>query len=269
MKAHRDILNALYHVSPTFVGNTDWTPEAKHYCELLCMTADFYSCQQILDLHIDNYLRQQSESILMDFEEAPVQMLSFGLNIKSSFVTKEACVHIIGENVKSYAAMRSELVGLEMAELINEKRTALAEQLRAVDFELLRLQLFISPNNERDHRARQIAVNVFRQHITNRLDMGQLSELGTNFAVPYREIARGAIPDDVHIAETHCPPSSHVKALRFGFQIAMRELVDEAKEIVDPVLQDVTQLKGGYNVDGKLLCMGISDEELPWVAKKD
>lgn len=120
---------------------------------------------------------------------------------------------------------------LNMADLIDAKSAALAEQQRTVDFNLLRPS---QPKNKFSSIA-SIAINVFRQYVSDELDADRLSGLGTKYAAPYRQIERGSIPDAEFEAEEHFPLASQMKPFKREFEDGMRNVLQNARSIVAPL----------------------------------
>lgn len=161
-----------------------------------------------------SYLRGDPEYILWNCEEHPAAMERLVVDLQSPLVTKEACIHLTGEDSQSYTARHATLVELGMAELIYANRRLLAERLRAIDFAFLRLDI------PAEVKAGHLAISAFRQSISSDLDLSKASNMGRSYPSTYQESLAASRKASINMLEVNFrgPATSTVSGAVSGLQ---------------------------------------------------
>ena len=266
LRAHQDMLRILYHVSAAF--NHSSSEAAKSSILQLAKAADMYGCEAVAKLPIESHLRLYRTEVLELCVKDPIDMLQLAKTVKSEWIFMEAATNILGRSKDFYDKAQPKLVELQIAELLNKKRSEFTEKLQSVEFALFRMQ----PTST-DVCYAVTAVSFFRQWLSEKLEEGKGSSLGPGYALAYHTIASKNFSFSV--------ASQKKSALDFMVTLFSNgaEMVGElesfleavfatAADTIQPILKDITRRQHKTkDVHPSLLFMGVNDDELPWVTK--
>lgn len=264
MKAHRNVLNTLYHVAPAW-GNGTFDEILESMLELV-LTAKMYGCETVVKIHVEAFLRQHRSKALEYCRSEPVRMLEVAMNFESDYIFEEAATNLLGRSARTWEQSHADLERMNIAAMMDRKRKIFVATLRDVEYSLFRMVAA----NERTGQAR-IATNFFRHWLVALLDEGNGSELGPGYASVYHTIAAGFFCEQAAQRQTVVEfmegQYSNAQTMVTRIENHLKAVFKEAEKIIEPILEDKTlfqdQKKDPYRA---LLFMTVEEEDLPWVA---
>ncbi|KAK5127121.1 hypothetical protein LTR85_008481 [Meristemomyces frigidus] len=264
-KAHQDMLGTLYHLAPAFSHEN--FENAKASILLLANVADIYGCQHVTKMHIESHLRLYRTEVLELCAKDPLDMLELAMAVKSEWIFMEAATNLIGRSKRFFESSQLQLSKLGIADLMDTKRTELREKLQACEYEMFRMQ----PVTTEDWKH-IVAINYFRQWLSERLKDGQGSELAPGYGDLYHSICSTS----ASVRAARKPKVLDFTTILFNnaaetineLMPSVNTAFDSAAAIVQPLRQDTTRRQSKHSdMHRSLTFMGIGDEELPWVKK--
>lgn len=265
IKAHKDMLGTLYHCVPGL--DPVVCAKARMSIMLLADVAVTYGCEHVVKLHLDAYTNHFRVDVRDLCATDPVGMLEMAMKIKSHWVFTEASTNFLGASKQAYDAARPKLLELGLAVLMDSKRAAFVEKLKACE-----LALFCMQPEDKGHQRSQIAHDFFCQWLREQITDGKGSGLIGGYGYVYHAIAS----DEIFTRESrHKALSDYVDGARFkGVKdvpqlfLWVQGVFTSAAKIVEPLLKQVTQRRNmTLDPHRTLTFMGIEEEELPWIKK--
>lgn len=260
--AHKDMLAALYHLPPTFSHESFASAQASIL--RLANVAGIYDCEHVVKAPIESHLRLYKDEVLESCSNNPTDMLELSMAVKSEWIFMEAATHLLGRNKVQYDAAQPKLNELNIATLLNKKRSQFIEMLQVCEYTLLRLE---APASDRRHQDSYpyVSMGAFRQWICNGLAEGIGSSLGEDYANMYYTIGSGCREAFGTVCGKFAVQGDRDQLVR-ALQPYLGDILARAQVIIQPLLKEVSrrQFPNAYGyVD--LTCMAIGDAELPWV----
>lgn len=268
IKAHQDLLGMIYYVSPTFSHSSFET--AKLSIMGIAKLAETYGCEHVTKIHIENHLRLYKAEVLELCATDPVSMLQLAIATRSEWIFMEAATNLIGGAQASFDLALEDLKELQIADLMEKKRSLFKATLRDCEFDMFQIQARSQENRWPIH----FAVSFFRQWLTEQLSLGQGSRLAFGYAQLYHMVAYrlppppyvfGPLPIEQHMVKFYG------SATPAGIEVVSQEVTRifaAAAAIIQPILIDKTRRQDKSNpMQRNLTFMGIEDEEIPWFKK--
>lgn len=261
LKAHQDMLGTLYHVQPAFSHSS--FESARRSILLLADVAKVYDCEHVIKLHIENHLRLYRTEVLDLCASNPLEMLALATAAKSEWIYMEAATNLLGRSNRFFHEAQDDLIELGIADMLNKKRAEFVARLLACELALFRVQ----PSSTGIWPP-LMAVACFRQWLGEQLQANKGSGLDPGYASIYHSIARGKYSIKKRAQEYLDSTFTGSNNMLPEMQTELGTIFTSAAQIVQPILVDLTR-RQNKTVDAhrSLLCMGIDDDELPWVKK--
>lgn len=195
IKAHQDMLGALYHVTPSCTKQA-YAYQSLEHLTAFARTAGMYGCEAVVKLPVEKHLYENRDKVLRNCTQNPVGMLALALALKINWVFMEASTNILCSAKIAWGNAQVALTKLGVQALFKHKRSEFITRFKDCEFKLLKMTI---SSDQTSSQMRFMAINYFRQWLTDKFmnDLG--SGLGNGYAHPYRQIRlwnRSEVIDD-------------------------------------------------------------------------
>lgn len=185
IRAHRDLLGALYHVPTNLASHT--ISYAEDLIKKMMHIAVVYDCERIAKVYIESHLSTRREAVLEICSSSPLRILELAMHLECGWIFQEAATNLLGRSNRFYEDAEEPLADLDLTELMDEKRRAFVSKLKECELEMFQIQPAISKKHA---WVTYHAVAFFREWLANRVGRGQGSGLAPGYANLYHVIVR-------------------------------------------------------------------------------
>jgi len=267
VEATQAVLDFIYHVQAGILSQLPWDSNAQSWILTLVEVADFYDCTSVLKGHLRNYFQDHAVPVGMQCRRDPIGMLTFATKVESDLVAMECCTWLVAQNDEQWMSTLPRLKALgDISIGIIETRREIELEIKEVDLELFRILPPVQERYRRTLHSDQAAISYFRQWLA---DKKGNSDLGPNYAKLYRDIAHGnvagqATRSDLFYYLDENDDAAYVDEVR----TSLSRILEEACEIVRPLLRDVSKCTTIGDAPEVLRIMTVSSFDLPWNKKR-
>ncbi|KAF2766520.1 hypothetical protein EJ03DRAFT_330015 [Teratosphaeria nubilosa] len=260
--AHKNLFCAIYHCILSLNGKS--FEEAKASIEVLMNIAEMYGCEDVVKKDIELHIWHFRQSVLDICVHNPVSMLEFSIRHESEWIFKEAATNILGRSNRFWNASRLALEGMDIYEMLDEKRAIFVKTLIEAEHAIHNLRQQ-PPQNP----SKRTAYCFLHDELRNAYKDSLGCRLGPGYANIYHSIADNTAAG---IAARKQRAIAYRSTFFTGaadntdvFLQHVEEAFSAARKSLVPLLKDATRLQPKVEDKHRALTfMKIEDADLPW-----
>ncbi|KAI9759156.1 MAG: hypothetical protein M4579_002529 [Chaenotheca gracillima] len=261
IEAHRKLFRILYYKSCGLLGVP--THEIKPQINALLTVTDFYCCTEVVRSTLNTAIEFGSSKFMRECSllHSHVEMLEISMKLRSERLFKEAMIHVVGRSEQQVAQINPGLEILGLADLMKCKRAELAKLIQGVQQKLL-LPAFKPDLGRLPSYA--LALNHFR---TEMIVKNASMPLDGDCASTFLELSSKRTRNEEFTARCKDFPATTSLAdySLDGFRECVGIIFEEIDKVIKPITKSYSRrVKSLPKSGNQLLCIPITDEDLPW-----
>jgi len=288
ISAHRTLFRLMFHV-PLDVPSDDFQTAINLVFDLV-MIGDAYDCLDLLTCHIENHFARCYETNIAELSQNNYQnLLYIATKIHSKWLFRQIVCRIIPDPRDQIPISKyfSEFDMDAVSSLVTDKRDELSASMENID---RRLMMLTPPKGTvfvRDRPTKNCVIAAFRNSLYEHLHSydPKVSPRNATMRSSYKKYK--TLKDSLLTCSrcftykgrrTNWSETPHYDKFKYQFghpnvkssefERAFHLLQNRAMDIINPLLKDVVnpplrKFKDRY--DRSLLCIDITESELPWV----
>ena len=263
--AHRLLLRLLYHIPVDLTLCSSGPLEL--YVKDLVDVADMYGCRDVIAQYIQRHLLyfKTNDVFLAECVNEPTQMLDFAVLLKCDWVFREVIIHLLSRPER-YEVHKDAISEHGLEELCQRKMKELQIRILEVANDIMSSTAIASSTTTK-------ACEIGKYYYQQRIALCMRAWLKDRPSFVFRALGRGIIPMATSSLETSVGDFSYrfhegERGTQTGYDSCLALASAKAQELLQNPCSVSTkhQYQAGTH-DAPLICINITDEELPWNRK--